>query len=943
MDSGKLKVGFSRLSTFHVQRIIFYFMSIQPIYALRPQEVFAALESSSNGLEAEQAKSYLALYGANLISEPLPLPVWQKLASHFNHLMAVLLMVVGFLAMGNGRWLLGLFIWLVVLFNAAFSFWQEYRAEQAIAHLKRLLPSYARVLRAGVERQIPTVEVVPGDVLILAEGDNIPADARVVEAYGLRVNNATLTGEAIPAAKTAEASIRDGLTEIERPNLLFAGTSITSGTGKAVVYAVGMMTQFGRIANLTQTIQEKPSPLFVGIQALTRQISLVALAVGAIVFAIGFLDLHWAWQEAFFFAMGVIVAIIPEGLLPTVTLTLAIAVQRLAQKGVLVKKLAMVETVGRTSVICTDKSGTLTQNQMMVREIWVAGQRLTVEGVGYEPKGAICPQTEQGLPSDLEKLLEAAWLCNNARLNAPSVERPLWSCLGDQTEAALKVVALKGGLDETTIQQTQPRIHEIPFDARRKRMSTIHRFGDGAEVAYVKGAPKEVLQLCDTLWLAGEARPLTNALRAEIMATNDDYARHALRVLALAFRPLPPRQEGLGAENVERGLIFLGLAGMMDPPRPEVATAVQTCHRAGIRLVMITGDYGLTAESIARRVGMLTTATPRIITGGELDELNDEALHAILAQETLFARMAPEHKLRLVAAFQARGDVVAVSGDGVNDAPALRKADVGIAMGKTGTDVAKQAADIILTNDNFGDIVTAIAEGRAVYANLRKFMRYIFASNMPALLPFIVTELFALPLALTVPHILAIDLLTDMLPALALGMERPEPDVMNKPPRPAHGPLIDGTLLVQAFLWLGMIEVVLCYIGFLGVYAQASTLGSVGTAQLATTVFFVGVVMAQIGNVFACRTEAGHLRHVGWLSNRYLWLGVAMEVVVVGVLVYVAPLAHLLQQRPLPLSYWAVLVWYAPIVYGLEWLRKRLAEINGRWRQSRVAKGENLP
>jgi magnesium-transporting ATPase (P-type) len=540
--------------------------------------------------------------------------------------------------------------------------------------------------------------------------------------------------------------------------------------------------------------------------------------------------------------------------------------------------------------------------------------------------------------------LLAALLCNNARLNPPSPERPQWTSLGDQTEAALRVLALKGRLNEQQVSLTYPRIHELPFDARRKRMSTIHR-NERGEVAYVKGAPKEILQLCSHILVGGTLCPLDDATRAEIMRVNDEYARSALRVLALAYRHLPPRAGPYRPQNVEKDLVFLGLAGMMDPPRPEVAAAVRTCREAGIRIVMITGDYGLTAESLARRVGLLTSPNPRILTGAELDELSDQELQAILPEEVIFARMAPKHKLRLVAAFQARGDVVAVSGDGVNDAPALRKADVGIAMGISGTDVARQAADVILTDDNFGAIVQAIAEGRAVYDNLRKFITYIFASNVPELMPFIVTGLFSLPLALTVAQVLAIDLGTDVLPALALGMEKPEPKVMQRPPRARAQPLLDRGLLLRAFLWLGMIETILCYLGFLFVYylagdttflpvlprpdwlppAEALLPSMTFVYPLATTVFHAGVVMAQVGNVFTCRTETERVYHLGWFSNRFLWLAVAVEVVLILSFVYVPPLATAFGHVPLPPFYWLGLVLFAPVLYGLDRIRKSIA------------------
>ncbi len=915
--------------------------ALLPLHSLRVAEVFVALETSADGLAPEEAQARLSLYGHNVLAEPAEAPRWRKWVGHTTHPMAVLLWAAGLLALLSGRPALSGVIWIVVLVNAGFSFWQEYRAERAVAALKHILPAYARVIRASAEVKIPASEVVPGDVLVLAEGDNIPADARVVEEYGLRTNNAALTGEAMPARKTADASVREGLTEVERPNLVFAGTSVVSGTGRAVAFATGMITQFGRIANLTQTVPEEASLLQQQLQRVTKIIALLAIGLGAIAFLVGALDVGLARLDAFIFAVGIIVAAVPEGLLPTVTLSLAMAVQRLAQRGVLVKKLAVVETLGTTSVICTDKSGTLTQNQMTVREIWVAGQRLSVSGVGYEPNGDFSPSPAGArTEDDLNALLAAAMLCNNSRLNPPSPDRPRWTYLGDQTEAALRVLALKGEVDDQAMSLTYPRIHELPFDARRKRMSTIHRNTRG-EIAFVKGAPKEVLQLCTHILTHGEARPLDNTTRAEIMAANDDYARNALRVLALARRELPPRTGAYTPEKVEQDLTFLGLAAMMDPPRPEVAEAVKTCRQAGIRMVMITGDYGLTAESVARRVGMLTTRSPRILTGAEVDAISDADLQAALDAEVIFARMAPDHKLRLVAAFQARGEVVAVTGDGVNDAPALRKADVGIAMGVTGTDVAKEAADVVLTNDNFAAIVSAIEEGRAVYDNLRKFITYIFASNVPEILPFIFTALFKIPLALTVTQILAIDLGTDLLPALALGTEKPEPNVMRHPPRKRTRPLLDTGLLIRAFVWLGGIEATLCYVGFFWVYAMSGysdflhlprsdwlpfaerlTTPEGQVYVLATTVFLAGVITAQIGNVLACRTEKERVRPLGLFSNRFLLLGIGVEIFLAMLLIYFSPVAGLFGDLPLPPGYWLGLILYAPILYGLDRIRK---------------------
>ncbi|MFH1524364.1 MAG: cation-transporting P-type ATPase [Chloroflexota bacterium] len=929
-------------------------MSSAPISTLRVPEVFQNLETSINGLPNSEAESRKLLYGENVLSEQPRPPKWVKFLEEIRHPFILLMLLAIIISLWQREWTLALVIFLLVITNSGFSYWREYRAEKAIDKLRQILPSYARTIRDGQEVHLPTNQIVPGDILILAEGDNIPADARVVEEYGLRVNNAALTGEAVATRKTADASVVPGLSKLERPNLIFASTSVASGTGKAVVYATGMLTQFGRIARLTQTVQHETSGFQKELERLSRILTGVALGIGVIVWALAQYhpEIGRHFPHPLLLALGTIVALTPEGLPATLTFSLAMAVQRLAGRGVLAKRLSIVETLGNVSVICTDKSGTLTQNQMTVREVWAAGHRLRVTGVGYEPKGVFLPTTtNSSIKSDLASLLEAALCCNNARVNPPSPEQPLWTSLGDQTEAALKVAGLKWGLEEEMVQMELPRIHELPFDARRKRMSTIHRTPTG-EVVFVKGAPREILQLCTQIQIEGAPQPLTETLRTKVMAANDDYARRALRVLAIARRDLPARSGAYTAETIEQDLTLLGLMAMMDPPRPEVEEAIQTCHEAGIRIVMITGDYGLTAESLARRVGMISGPNPIILTGAELDKMSDAALIKLLDREAIFARMAPEHKLRLVSAYQARGDVVAVTGDGVNDAPALRKADVGIAMGIVGTDVAKEAADIILTNDNFGSITAAIEEGRAIFDNIRKFITYIFSSNIPEMLPFLLTAGIGIPPALTIRQILAIDLGTDILPALALGTEKPEPNIMKAPPRPRSTPLLDRGLLAHSFLWLGMIEVALCYLGFFGIYVFSGNAGLLNIPFLssinwptllnipddvhvvAMTVFMAGVVTSQVGNAFACRTSKARNTHIGWGSNLTLIFGTLLSILIVVGLVHLPFLQISFDNQDFPPILWVGLSLYALILYTIEWFRKSFIRWTGKRRES---------
>ncbi|MBN1665498.1 MAG: cation-transporting P-type ATPase [Anaerolineales bacterium] len=936
-------------------------MFTRPIFTLRQQEVFEDLDTSPLGLSGDEVIQRHSLCGKNKLSVEVDTPLWKHFLAQVTHPFALLLWIAGGMAFLNREWILGFGIWVLVIVNAWLAFQREHRAEQAMQALQTLIPHFARVVRDHQEVQVPAEDLVPGDVLVLAEGDHIPADARVIEAYGLRTSNAALLGESLPAPKSADASFAEEISEIERPNLVFAGTSVVSGTGRAVVYATGMTTQFGRIARLTQSVKDVPTPLQTDLNRFTRRVMMIAIALGVIILVIGAIDIGLSFHHAFVLALGIIVAAVPEGLSANVTLSLAMAGQRLSKVGVLVKKLSIIDSLASLSVICTDKSGTLTQNQMTVREIWVAGKLLHLTGTGFSPVGEILPAREAAtVRNELHLLLTAATLCNNARVTAPTPTSPAWSSLGDQTEAALKIAALKGDVLESRLAPLFPRIHELPFDARRKRMTTIHRAAatpkdaqmnmmiNGipvqGEIAFTKGSPRDILTHCRTIYLNGTVKPLNPALRKQIEQAQDLYARQTLRVLALGYRLLPARQGLYTTETVEEELTFLGLVAMHDPPRPEVTEAVKICKQAGIRLVMITGDYGLTAEALAHRVGILDGPAEKIITGAELELLHDSDLQSLLEQDIIYARMAPEHKMRLVHAFQQKGEVVAVTGDGVNDAPALRKADIGIAMGIAGTDVAREAADIILTDDNFAHLVFAIEEGRAIYDNIRKFITYIFSSNVPEVLPFLVTAMFNLPLALSVKQILAIDLVTDMLPGLALGTEKPEPNTLSRPPRSRGCPLIDRGLIQRSFFWLGLLETALAYSGYFLVYALADgrlaeivsgipvlqatdfrMSGSEADVQpLAMTVFFAGVVMAQIGNIFACRTEIHRGRTLGWFSNRSLFAAAGGAFLLLLALIYLPPLAHVFQHRPIPPVIWSWLVTYPFIIYGGDWLRKQV-------------------
>jgi magnesium-transporting ATPase (P-type) len=924
------------------------------IHLMPVEEVYSALATRPTGLTGAEAADRLARYGPNAIHEICGQPIILKFLANFTHLMALLLWVGGFLALAAQMPQLAVAVWLVNVINGAFSFWQEYRAEKAIEALKRMLPNYAHVLRDGMEQRVLAEELVPGDVLALAEGDHISADARLVLAAELRTDQSTLTGESQPVRKQDTPMIGPKVARIEFPNLVFAGTSVAAGDGQAVVFATGMNTEFGHIARLTQTLGDELSPLQKEMAVATKVVTLFAVIVGVIFFLMSVALAGMELAAAFIFALGMIVAFVPEGMLPTVTLALALAVQRMVKRHTLIKRLSAVETLGCTTVICTDKTGTLTQNQMTLTHLWQGGDAYRVSGVGYRPHGQITDA--RGRPAgDMRPLLLAAGLCNNAHLLPPDDEHPDWHILGDPTEAALKVAAHKAGLDLDVEEHAAPRTHELPFNSHRKRMSTIHRplaqalpriparaVGEPAshaiaepetEWVYVKGAPKEVLELCTRIRLDNSIQAINDDWRARVMAANDEFAHKGLRVLAVAQRELTGWHAGYTPELIERDLTLLGLVALMDPPRPEVTEAVQKCHRAGIRIIMITGDYGLTAESIARSIGIIRGKGARIITGVELDKLSEAALTEVLSGEVIFARVEPAHKLRVVTALQALGNVVAVTGDGVNDAPALKKADIGVAMGEAGTDVAKEAADMILTDDNFASIVNAIEEGRAVYANIKKFITYIFTSNTPEAVPFI---LFAfsggrIPLALNVMQILSIDLGTDILPALALGSEPPEPNVMDRPPRNLKEHVITRALLLRAYGWLGLMQGLAAMAAFYflywtnGYWGQWLDLPASGALYQAATAMTLGAVVAtQIGNLFTQRSETISLRRIGLFGNRLIWVGIVSELLIAFAIIYLPVLQGVFGTAGFPLVYWLFLFAWTPALIVVDEIRKAL-------------------
>lgn len=908
-------------------------------------EACRMMGSDIRGLSEQEAQKRLAQYGENELAQKKKDSMLKKFFANFTSLMALLLWAGGIMAIASGALELGISIFCVNLINGLFSFFQEFKAEKATNALQKMLPSYARVVRDGKEQKILASQIVPGDIMILEEGDKISADARILQSNDFRADQSTLTGESNPIRKNGEA-LQKECSYLEAENMVFSGTAAAAGTCRALVVSTGMNSEFGQIANLTQNTKKTLSPLQKELNILTKQIAIIAFGIGLVFFIIAVLLVKDPWMESFLFALGMVVAFIPEGLLPAVTLSLALAVQKMAKEHALVKKLSAVETLGCTNVICSDKTGTLTQNEMTVNHIWNLRAEMTVTGEGYAPDGEIrdgdTVVTAQK-SSALRLLLSGAALCSNAKLIPPEEGKTRYTVLGDPTEACLGVAAQKAGLSSAELEQHYPRIMELPFDSRRKRMTTVHQlrepFEGTSRLAFVKGSPKEVMELCQRCFDGSESRPMQPQDRDRIMQANDKYAKDGLRVLAVAYRPLRKDDESLPSsireytpEIIERDLTFLGLVAMQDPPRNEVKDAVKLCRSAGIKIIMITGDYGLTAESIARKIGIIQSPDARVISGVELAEMDDASLKEALRGEVVFARMAPEQKYRIVCALQEMGNIVAVTGDGVNDSPALKKADIGIAMGITGTDVAKEAADMILSDDNFATIVKAIEEGRSVYNNIRKFLRYIFDSNTPEAAAPTAYLLSGgmIPVPLTVLQILTIDIGTDMVPALGLGAEAAESNVMQKPPRAANERLLNRNVILVGFIWYGLLGTLFA----LGGYFLANILngwpnvplaaeGTAGYAE-ATTMMLAGVVFSQIGMAQNNRTDLESVFKRGLFTNRYINAGIIIELLILAALMYVPFLNGIFNTAPIGLIEWGYLICIPFIVFGLEELRKKI-------------------
>ncbi|MFZ0171540.1 MAG: cation-transporting P-type ATPase [Acidimicrobiales bacterium] len=897
---------------------------------LQPQQVFAELKSSPRGLSAGEAEARRAQVGANKLPEAHHRSVLAEFGSQFSNMFAVVLMVaaaITFLAYvlslprqaANLELAIGILG--VVVLNATIGFVQEHAAERTAEALQAMVPSTARVIRDGELTEIAAIDLVPGDLVVLDAGDAISADCRLIEVHDLLVEMAALTGESRPTPRISEALPETQAADAR--NCVFMGTSVVNGGGRAVVFATGLATEFGRIYQLTAEMPQEQSPLQREVTVMARRVAAVAIAAGASLFALRALVSH-SVVGSFVFALGVMVALVPEGLPATMSVSLAVAVRRMARHNALIKRLTAVEALGSTTVICTDKTGTLTKAEMTVQTIWESGHLHGVTGVGYAPEGEV-----EGA-GRVAELLRVGGLCSDARLLPPDPVRRLgWRVLGDTTEGAILVAVGKAGIDPAAEEARTPRIATFPFDADRKLMSTVHQLADGSLEACVKGSPQALLERCVAVRWDGKDETLDERSRGQIVAANDEMAAQGLRVLAVGRRQLAGGHPTVS--DAENDLTLLGLVAMSDPPRPEVTDAVTACRQAGIRIYMITGDYGLTAEAIARRVGIVGAGTVRILSGSDLDGMSDDELAdaTLETEQLLFARARPEHKMRIVGALQDRGEVVAVTGDGVNDAPALKRASIGVSMGEGGTDVARAASVMILLDDSFASIATAVELGRTVYANIRKFLIYLFSHNLAELAPILAAVFVGFPLVpLSALQVLAIDLGSDVMPALALGTERSEPGTMSRPPRPSNEHLFNWGV-VRRFCFLGSIQSAGVVAAFFWRIHTAHLPFSAFTRtnptyREALTMTQAGIVISQFFNSFAVRTDEQSVRRVGVFSNKPLVLAGFFGLGIISCISYVPALESVFDTAPLRLSDWLILIAMGAVLLVAEETRKAL-------------------
>ncbi len=870
-------------------------------HAVGIKDILSQLKTSELGLRETEARKRLTVYGKNEVKRTRKVSPFRIFLEQFQDFLIIILIIAAVVSALIGQMLDAMVIIAIVIFNAILGFVQDWRAEKAIEALRQMLSPKARVVRNGEEEEIDRVELVPGDIIILEAGDKVPADARIIKESDIMVSEASLTGESVPVQKTTKVlPAATGLAE--RVNMLLMGTVVTNGFAKAVVVETGMSTEIGKLAKMTQAVRVEQTPLQKRLARLGKKLGIISLVICAFVAVAGWLQGKPAF-EMFMTGVSLAVAAIPEGLPAVVTISLALGVRTMARRKSIIRKLPAVETLGSTTVICTDKTGTLTKNEMTVREIFVNGKAIKVSGRGYEPygdfsvNGKVVESDDSRTDKAIRLLLRIGLFCNHATLerHTRSGRRGAWKVIGDPTEGALVVAAAKAGIKKG--EEALSPIGEISFDSKRKMMTTVHACNKRAKkvkkiVAYTKGAPDILIRRCTKIYDNGKERKLTKKDINKITSVYQNMASRALRVLGFAYKELPYGVK-ISPATVEKDMVFVGLAGMIDPPRKEIKEAIKVCKEAKIKVMMVTGDYLLTAQSIGKEIGLCGKA----ITGEQLDKMNDEQLEKIITQVQIFARVSPRHKIRIIHALKKHGEVVAMTGDGVNDAPALKKADIGVAMGITGTDVAKEASDMILVDDNFATIVSAVEEGRQIYDNIQKFIRYLLSSNIGEILVIFIGILLGLPLILIAVQILWMNLITDGISALTLGMEPKAKNIMKRPPRDPHASILSRNVFL-ALLGLGFIIAAGTLVIFYSEFSRGIDL------YKARTMAFTAIVMFEKFNIFNFRSFKEPLYKLGLFTNKYLIGAVLLTIGMQLCVVYVPVLQTLFKTVPLGILDW---------------------------------------
>ncbi len=884
-------------------------------------EVLAVLKTDRiRGLTTAEAESRLALVGPNALREQPRPTFWQRLRAQFQSFVIYVLIFAALLSAALGDWLEAAAILAIVALNAALGVIQEGKAEEALAALRKLTAPEAIVVRDGAQQNIPASQIVPGDIVVLEAGNYVPADVRLLEAVNLKVDESSLTGESVAVDKRADITVSEDSLPGDRKNMGYMGTTVTYGRGRAVVVSTGMATEIGKIADMIQSTEEETTPLQRRLDQLGRTLSIAALGicvlVGVVIFvreiSTGEMNLASALEDSVLTAVALAIAAVPEGLPAIVTINLAIGMREMIRRNALIRRLPAVETLGSASAICSDKTGTLTQNQMTAVRLYVNGTLIEVTGSGYAPQGDFVlngNRVDVATLPDAYQLVAGGLLASDARLEASGVtltggnngNRPEFRMIGDPTEGALVTLAAKANLWRDELEARYPRVNEIPFDSGRKRMSTIHARPGGGYLAVTKGAPEIVLEHCSHILRDGNACALDDEGRAEILRMNQEFANQALRVLAVAQRLLESIPDPLTPDTLETDLTFVGLIAMIDPARPEVSAAIERARHAGIRTVMVTGDYPDTARAIAQQIGLLRP-NGRILRGSEVEAMSPEQLAMIIEEVDVFARVSPEHKVRIVEAFRARDHVVAMTGDGVNDAPALKRASIGVAMGITGTDVSKETADMVLTDDNYVSIVSAVEQGRIIYSNIRKFVFFLLSCNLAEIGVIFLATLAGTPAPLTPIQLLWLNLLTDGAPALALGVEKGDPDIMDNPPRPVHEPIINREMRLGMVIQT-VIKTAVALLAFaLGRHLQPTDW------TLARTMAFVTLSFSELLRAYTARSEIYPLHRIGFFSNRFMQYAVLTSLILLLVVVYVPFLQIVFDTVALSALHWGYVI-----------------------------------